>query len=254
MSHRFAIGLLAASVLAAFAAGCSPKPEPLAKPIQEAKITFQEIDVSKIKEIRISPSIGYEKDNPELLGTLTKEDQLNEFRESFRNVEWLSGPAPSNGPTYNFVIFGKDDSKRFIQFWDDHTGGRVQEVGNDRKAVFILDQAARNRLHNLIMQFTYEKVVVFEMANFVEMKPESKQVIDNQNAILVFNQAVRTAEKIPGIVDMASPHFKFELGDESYFLWIGKEGGTVMNTKDSGTAYKLTKEAASRLYDLLPHV
>ncbi|MDN4491923.1 hypothetical protein [Ureibacillus aquaedulcis] len=49
----------------------------------------------------------------------------------------------------------------------------------------------------------------------------------------IFKRAVNTSKKEPGVVNMVSPHYQFTLGEETYFLWITEESGTIMNIKDT---------------------
>ena len=89
-----------------------------------------------------------------------------------------------------------------------------------------------------------EKVSIFEMKDYVIkngrefIKPE---------VINVFENAIKTAEKIPGISDAISPHYKVELNDETFFLWLGDGQGSIMNVKDTHTVYELTPESAKAI-------
>jgi len=50
---------------------------------------------------------------------------------------------------------------------------------------------------------------------------------------------------------MADPEYKVELGDESYFLWVSEEYGTIMNLNDTNTIYTLSKSSAKTIKELL---
>lgn len=67
----------------------------------------------------------------------------------------------------------------------------------------------------------------------------------------IFKRAVSNAKKEPGIVNMAEPQYQFSIGEETYFLWITKESGTIMNTNDTHTIYTLSGSSVKEVYELL---
>lgn len=65
----------------------------------------------------------------------------------------------------------------------------------------------------------------------------------------IFKRAVSNAKKEPGIVNMAEPQYQFSIGEDTYFLWITKESGTIMNTKDTHTIYTLSSITVKEVYE-----
>lgn len=81
-----------------------------------------------------------------------------------------------------------------------------------------------------------------------------KLVLTDQEAIRTIKDAVNGAEKQPGAVDMADPQYKINLGDEIYFLWLTRSGGTIgiiMNRKDTQTIYSLSEKSTTQLNEIL---
>ncbi|KAA0965146.1 hypothetical protein FQ087_02185 [Sporosarcina sp. ANT_H38] len=64
--------------------------------------------------------------------------------------------------------------------------------------------------------------------------------LKEKNEIAIFSKAVKDSTEEPGIVDMINPQHKFSIGEESYSLWISEDNGTIMNTKDTHTIYRLS--------------
>ncbi|RNA66989.1 lipoprotein [Alteribacter keqinensis] len=93
------------------------------------------------------------------------------------------------------------------------------------------------------------EVTLYEMNSFSDVNEDSAVVITDDEDISIFTKAVNGAKKQSGIVDMDDPHFKVDIGEESYFLWTGPESGTVMNTEDTHTIYSLSPRAAGQVND-----
>lgn len=89
------------------------------------------------------------------------------------------------------------------------------------------------------------------MASFSSVKEESKITFSGHRTIKAFRSAFKKARKQPGAVDMADPHYKVILGEESYFLWGDKNHGTIMNLEDTNTIYKLSRWSAVRIGRML---
>ncbi|RAP77237.1 hypothetical protein DL346_01675 [Paenibacillus montanisoli] len=109
-------------------------------------------------------------------------------------------------------------------------------------------------LSSLLIGCTNEKIEqlnVYEMESFQETNLDSLKVIPDPTDISIFNTAFKRAKKNPGIADMADPHYKVELGKETYFLWITEESGTIENVNDTHTTYSLSKESAGEVYQLM---
>jgi hypothetical protein len=96
-----------------------------------------------------------------------------------------------------------------------------------------------------------EKINIYKMKSFSVMEEDSLLTFSESKIINDFMTAFKSAKKVPGIVDMADPEFKVELGDKSYFLWISQESGTIMNVNDTNTIYTLSKSSVKTIYELL---
>ncbi|WP_047984355.1 hypothetical protein [Ornithinibacillus californiensis] len=91
-----------------------------------------------------------------------------------------------------------------------------------------------------------DKVIIYPLGS-----SSDKLVIEDTETIKMIKEAIDHAVQQPGIVDMANPEFRIEIGEESYFLWIDEKSGTIMNTKDTHTIYSLTDNAIKEVNDLV---
>ncbi|WP_226669660.1 hypothetical protein [Metabacillus litoralis] len=78
-------------------------------------------------------------------------------------------------------------------------------------------------------------------------------VIEDRKTIEMIEEAVSNSEKQPGIVNMADPEFKIEIGEETYFLWVDAKSGTIMNTKDTHTIYSLSVRSSKQINDIISY-
>ena len=97
--------------------------------------------------------------------------------------------------------------------------------------------------NNVVSEVTTETHTETNADNEIEL--EGTEEID------IFTKAVENAKKEPGIVNMANPQYKFSIGEESYFLWITEDSGTIMNRKDTHTIYSLSSSSVKEVYDFV---
>jgi hypothetical protein len=90
-----------------------------------------------------------------------------------------------------------------------------------------------------------EKITIFSIKSNSETL-----VIEDTETIEMINEAVDNAEKQPGIVNMADPEFKIEIGEDTYFLWVDEKSGTIMNTEDTHTIYSLSEKSIKQVNEL----
>lgn len=91
------------------------------------------------------------------------------------------------------------------------------------------------------------EINVYKMISFLEADENSLITFTDEASIKQMTKAIDSAKKEPGVVDMADPHFKIEIGDDSYFLWYGEAGGTGMDVADTHTIFTLTDKATTQL-------
>ncbi|SFL41080.1 hypothetical protein SAMN04487943_101414 [Gracilibacillus orientalis] len=94
------------------------------------------------------------------------------------------------------------------------------------------------------------KVTIFEMESFEKIKVDTALDITDEEEIKVFDKAVKSANREPGVVDVSDPDYKFEYGKKSYFLWISAGSGSVMKTSNTNTIYTLEKDSAKQVFDI----
>lgn len=95
-----------------------------------------------------------------------------------------------------------------------------------------------------------KEVNVFEMESFSEVKEDSLFTFTDKTEIKQIKKAVNSAKKQPGIVDMADPQYKVELGGKSFFLWLSQDHGTIMDVENTHTIYSLTDKSVENVNNL----
>jgi len=95
------------------------------------------------------------------------------------------------------------------------------------------------------------KVSVYEMENYTDIKEDSLKEFTKVEVVSEFKRAIEDAEQVLGIADTIAPHYKVEMSEESYFLWLNEGQGSVMNLKDTHTIYTLSKSSAKTINELL---
>lgn len=98
---------------------------------------------------------------------------------------------------------------------------------------------------------SFDNVYIYEMESFSETNIDSKKGLTDSKDKNAFLAAIRGASKNAGISDMIDPHYKVELGEETYFLWIYNGSGTVMNLNDTHTTYSLTVKSVKEISELI---
>lgn len=94
------------------------------------------------------------------------------------------------------------------------------------------------------------EVKVYEMESFSEVREASLVTFTDRKSIKQFKKAVSSAKKQPGVVDMADPQYRVELGGKSFFLWISQDHGTIMDVEDTNTIYSLTSKSIIDVNDM----
>lgn len=95
-----------------------------------------------------------------------------------------------------------------------------------------------------------KEVNIYEMESFSEVKEDSLVTFTDKKAIKQFKKAFGSAKKQPGVVDMADPQYKVELGEKSFFLWLNQDHGTIMDVEDTNTIYTLTSKSVKNVNNI----
>ena len=98
---------------------------------------------------------------------------------------------------------------------------------------------------------TIENVDVYEMAGSSESKQKTLITFTDSEIVDIFVMAIKSAVKEPGIVNMSNPGHQVNVDGKTYFLWIDKDSGTILDSNDTNTIYSLSQESAKTIYDLL---
>ncbi|VDG98294.1 Uncharacterised protein [Lysinibacillus sphaericus] len=86
-----------------------------------------------------------------------------------------------------------------------------------------------------------QHISVEQMSSFNEVVPNSKREITQSSDARTIQRAVRTAKKLPGVVDVADPNYKVTIGENEYYLWLyeGEEVGSMMKVTNTNNLYRL---------------
>lgn len=95
-----------------------------------------------------------------------------------------------------------------------------------------------------------KEINVYEMESFSEVIEDSLVTLTDDKEIQQFKEAFSSAKKQSGIVDMADPQYKVELGGKSFFFWLSPENGTIMDVEDTNTIYSLTDQSVGNINDI----
>jgi len=108
----------------------------------------------------------------------------------------------------------------------------------------------------LILFFTFafssekiRSITFYEMDSFTQH--HHPMTITDEKTIRNIKYVFTHASKISGIVNMSEPSYKVQIGNDSYYLWIGKENGSIMKIEDTNTIYSLSEEFISYLNSIL---
>jgi hypothetical protein len=140
----------------------------------------------------------------------------------------------------------------------DVTKGKLVSVGYSKKPSDRKEALLGIHSYPVFLLYDHQKLVhmttdLEEIVNFFSTtdKNVKRLVLEEPNEMAIFKKAVDEATQIPGIANMASPHYRFTLDGESYFLWIDEESGTIMNTKESHKLYSLSNSSIKEINDFL---
>lgn len=87
-----------------------------------------------------------------------------------------------------------------------------------------------------------------ETVTFAKVKSLELKETDE---IEIFTKAVNDSKKEPGSVNMTTPHYRFSIGEETFFLWISEDSGTIMNGKETHTIYSLSNSSVKEIYEVV---
>jgi hypothetical protein len=187
-------------------------------------------------------------------------ETINTIKSSLDYVKWRPDVEPEMARKEDFTItlfhlFDKNLPERLykyrVWFHTDDTAAIISE--NSTQGYGTLNKVYSEELKNALLKREEEKkseeIIIFKLD-----KETKKIVISNKDAINTIKKALKSAIKQPGMVDMADPQYKINIGDEIYFLWLTRSDGTIgtiMNFKDTHTIYTLSEHTTKELKDIL---
>lgn len=102
------------------------------------------------------------------------------------------------------------------------------------------------------------KVSISNGAEFGKINRDFIKKYDDEESLTLFQQAIATAVKNEGVVNMASPEYDVQIVDKEgnkygYHLWLGDKGqnSSLMHVEDTHTIYTLSEEITGKLIALV---
>jgi len=180
----------------------------------------------------------------------------------------VTGYTHEGDPIYQDLQFdGKVIQYRYDNSNDEYAGNdkgvktdvciKIVEQENEQGEVeYLISGCSKNQDHFLIRvgvkeveEDALEEVIIYHMKNGSE-----KVIFKEKKAIRNIEEAVKSAERQPGIVDMTDPQYKIVLGEEIYYLWLTRSDGTVgtiMDAEDTHTIFLLSEQSTTQLNEML---
>ncbi|MBB6447854.1 DUF4362 domain-containing protein [Bacillus benzoevorans] len=196
------------------------------------------------------------------------EQFLNNLSKNKEDKIRVTGYTHEGDPIYQDLQFdGKAIQYRYDNLNDEYAGNdkgiktdictKIVEKENVQGEVeYLISGCSKNQDHFLIRvgvkeveENVLEEIIIYHMKNGSE-----KVIFKGKEAIRTIEEAVKGAEKQPGIVNMADPQFKIVLGKDIYYLWITSSDGTVgtiMKAEDTHTIYLLSEQSTTQLNEML---
>lgn len=102
------------------------------------------------------------------------------------------------------------------------------------------------------------KVSISIGAEFNKVNTDFFKEYTDEEPLTLFQQAIATAVKNEGIVNMATPEYDVQIVDTAgnkygYHLWLGDKGqnSSLMHVKDTHTIYTISEEFTEKLAALV---
>jgi len=102
------------------------------------------------------------------------------------------------------------------------------------------------------------KVNISIGAEFNKVNTDFFKEYTDEESLTLFQQAIATAVKNEGIVNMATPEYDVQIVDTAgnkygYHLWLGDKGqnSSLMHVKDTHTIYTISEEFTEKLAALV---
>lgn len=101
------------------------------------------------------------------------------------------------------------------------------------------------------------KISISDATGF-EFNTDFILLFEDKESIDIFDNAISTAEKQPGMVDIVEPDFSLEVAftdgsEDRYFLWLDEtlNGAIIMNIYDTHTIYTVSDDIATQLKTII---
>lgn len=188
------------------------------------------------------------------------EQFLNNLSKNKEDKIRVTGYTHEGDPIYQDLQFdGKAIQYRYDNSNDEYAGNdkgvktdvctRIVEKENEQGDIEYLVSGCSKKQEQEVEENVLEEVIIYHMKNGSE-----KVIFKEKEAIRTIEEAVKGAERQPGIVDMTDPQYKVVLGEEIYFLWLTRSDGTIgtiMKAEDTHTIYLLSKQSTTQLNEML---
>jgi hypothetical protein len=73
----------------------------------------------------------------------------------------------------------------------------------------------------------------YNMNSFLEANKGAIRTFTEEDEVCGFATALKKAKKEPGIADIADPEYKVMIVENTYYLWLSDNSGTLMHLEDT---------------------
>jgi hypothetical protein len=192
---------------------------------------------------------------------ITDLETINTIKNSIDNVKWRPDVEPEMARKEDFTVtlfhlYDRNMPERLynyrVWFNADDTATIISD--NSTQGYGTLDKDNSVALKRALMKHGEAKKLEEITIHHIDRDFEKIELITDKSTIDTIKNAIKSATKQPGIVDMADPQYKINIDDEIYFLWLDRSDGTIgtiMNFKDTHTIYTLSESMTKELKDIL---
>ncbi|KMY51594.1 hypothetical protein [Peribacillus loiseleuriae] len=193
---------------------------------------------------------------------ITDQDELESIEAIFKQISWDKNIIPKMArkedvKTTFFYEFDKNRPEKLTEYsiWLNQENGTATIISSDKDENYgKLDkensEALEKQLIDTSSSESREKVNIYKTISFSEVNEKSFVVITDSEEINSIKEAVNGAERVSGIVNMADPQYKVDIG-ETYYLWVSEKSGTIMDVKDTHTIYTLSNKSVKQVNELI---
>lgn len=217
-------------------------------------------------------AIALNDDDSDQSVNYTATSSFERFVHAVAAAEYTSAQLDITAPDYRSTVKMKDGSSQTFSFWivGSNVGLMVKSGQNGH---FRLPEASKQELLNLFESSEQEpeiekyagrleekdvyEITIAKSLAHGSVNPAAMVEYTDKETIKTFVRAIRTAEKMDGMLNTATPDYDIVVSMEdkkhAFHIWLSEssEHGMIMDVKETHTGYTLTKEATIEMAKMI---